>query len=362
MKNIERRNKHLSKIDSEYIELVNLLKQKIQSARRKAVLSVNRELITLYWEIGRSILEKQKKEGWGAKIIDKLSRDLSTNFPDMKGFSTRNLKYMRKFAESYPDIQIVQGVLAQLTWYHNIALLDKIYSLGERLWYARQTMENGWSRNILVIQIESDLYKRQALVPKTTNYERTLPAPQSDLAVQMLKDPYNFDFLSIGQEAQERAIEKALVNHIMKFLLELGAGFAFVGSQYRLEVGEEDYYLDLLFYHLKLQCYVAIELKTGEFKPEDAGKINFYLSALDDLVKDTKDNPSIGMILCKTKNRLTVEYALRDLSKPIGVAEYNLVRAIPKKLKAGLPTVEELEAEFGEFEETERVREPEVSK
>lgn len=339
---------NLPTIDSGYVELVNTLKQKIQLARQRAVLSVNRELVILYWEIGRSILEKQEKEGWGSKIIDRLSRDLCRSFPEMKGFSTRNLKYMQKFAVTYHDFEFVQQVAAQLPWFHNCVLIDRVKDNKERKWYIQQTIQNGWSRNILVHQIESDLYRRQALVKKTTNFDLTLWRPQSELAKETLKDPYVFDFLALGEEVREKDIENQLLKHITKFLLELGAGFAFIGNQYHVEIEGTDYYIDLLFYHLKLRCFVAIELKTGEFKPEYAGKINFYLSAIDDLLKSPQDNPSIGMILCKTKNRLTVEYALRDISKPIGVAEYKLVRAIPQKLKASLPTVEELEAEFEE--------------
>ncbi len=334
--------------DKDYVNLVNDLKNKILQAQRKAVLSVNTELIRLYWEIGMSILERQDREGWGSKIIDRLSMDLRKSFPEVKGFSPRNLKYMRKFAESYPDFKIVQEVLAQLTWYHNIALMDKLDSSSKQLWYASQTIENGWSRNVLVHQIESGLYERQAVADKTTNFGKTLPAPQSDLALQMVKDPYKFDFLTIGQEAKEKEVEKELVRHITKFLLELGSGFSFVGSQYHLEIGEEDYYIDLLFYHLKLRCFVAIELKMGDFKPEYAGKINFYLSAIDDILRHQDDNPSIGLILCKTKNKVTAEYALRDMTKPIGVSEYKLFARVPEELIKSLPSVEELEAEFEE--------------
>ncbi|MBU1262901.1 DUF1016 family protein, partial [bacterium] len=237
-------------------------------------------------------------------------------------------------------------VVTEIPWGHNVVLLEKIKGIKERLWYAEQIKLNGWSRNVLVHQIESDLYGRQAIAVKTTNFPETLPYPQSELVEQTLKDPYIFDFLTLSEEVRERDIEKQLLKHITKFLLELGSGFAFIGNQYHVEIEGTDYYIDLLFYHLKLRCYVAIELKTGEFKPEYAGKINFYLSAIDEMLKSSQDNPSIGMILCKIKNRLTVEYALKDMSKPIGVAEYKMVRAIPKKLKASLPTVEELEAEF----------------
>ncbi|MEI8295351.1 MAG: PDDEXK nuclease domain-containing protein [Alphaproteobacteria bacterium] len=262
----------------------------------------------------------------------------------MKGFSTRNLKYMRKFAEEYPDPEFVQEVLAQLTWYHNMTLLDKVPDKQNRLFYVKQATEHGWSRNIMVMQIESALHKRQGQA--ITNFKDKLPSPQSDLAHYILKDPYIFDFLSVGDEAHERAVEKALVHHMEKFLLELGAGFAFVGRQHHLEVGGQDFYIDLLFYHLKLRCFVVIELKDKDFKPEYAGKMNFYLSAVDDLIKHPSDQPSIGLILCKSKNNILAEYALRDMTKPIGLAEYNLTEALPENLQVALPTVEELEAEL----------------
>jgi predicted nuclease of restriction endonuclease-like (RecB) superfamily len=358
-----------------YPELLNSIKTRIQTAQVKAALSVNAEMISLYWEIGKMILDRQRDEGWGAKIIDKLSKDLVSEFPEMKGFSSRNLKYMRKFAEAYPNLKFanepieinspfvqqvvaqksleenspfVQGPLAQITWYHNIALMDKVKSKEERLWYAKQAIKNGWSRNILVHQIESGLYQRQVLTEKTTNYDRTLPSPQSDLAQQTLKDPYIFDFLSLGKKAKERELENELTRHITKFLLELGAGFAYVGKQYHLYVGGKDFYIDLLFYHLKLRCYVAIEIKTGDFKPEYAGKINFYLSALDDLLKHAEDNPSIGIVLCRTKNKVIAEYALRDVTKPIGLAKYKLSHIIPEELQKSLPEPEEIEKELGE--------------
>jgi predicted nuclease of restriction endonuclease-like (RecB) superfamily len=336
------------KLDAEYKSIVNELKQKIRISQQKAILSANKQLISLYWNIGSTILDMQKKEGWGAKIIESLSRDLTSAFPELKGFSTRNLKYMRKFAESYPDFQFVQEALAQIPWYHNLTLVEKVSDLNERIWYINQTIENGWSRNILVHHIESALYNRQVIESKTTNFSRTLPPLQSDFAQQVLKDPYIFDFLNIGTEAHEREIEKELVKHITKFLLELGSGFAFVGNQYHIEVAGDDFFIDLLFYHLKLRCYVAVELKAGEFKPEYAGKINFYLSALDDIVKNNEDNPSIGLVLCMNKNKVIAEYALRDMTKPIGVAEYKIIESIPEHLKTSLPTIEEIEAELEE--------------
>lgn len=331
-------------LEEDYFNLLSSLKKRIREAQVKAVTSVNKELVFLYWEIGKKILERQITEGWGSRVIDQLSHDLTKSFPEMKGFSPRNLKYMRKFAEEYPEREIVQVVLAQLTWYHNITLIEKIDSASERRWYAQQTVRNGWSRNVLVHQIELNLYQRQGRI--THNFETTLPASQSDLAQQTLKDPYIFDFLSLSNEAQEREIEKELTKHITKFLLELGTGFSFVGRQYSLEISGQDYYIDLLFYHLKLRCFVIIELKTGEFKPEYAGKLNFYLSAVDTELKHKNDNPSIGIILCKSKDKVIAEYALKDISKPIGVSEYRIVRSIPEKLKTSLPTIDELEAEL----------------
>lgn len=329
-----------------YAELLNTLKERIRASQVRAVMSVNRELVLLYWQIGQEILTRQANENWGSKVIDRLAADLRREFPDMQGFSPRNLKYMRAFAAAYRDEAFVQEVLAQITWYHNITLLDKVKGSIEREWYISETIKNGWSRNILVLQIKSDLYRRQGKA--VSNFRKTLPPPQSDLAHQVLKDPYVFDFLTLDKETHERALEKELVNHITKFLLELGAGFAFVGKQFHLEISGQDFYIDLLFYHTRLHCYVVVELKVGEFKPEYAGQINFYLSALDDLVKAPEDNPSIGIILCATKDRILAEYALRDMRKPIGVAEWKtkLTRSLPAKLKKDLPTIEEIEAEL----------------
>jgi predicted nuclease of restriction endonuclease-like (RecB) superfamily len=262
-----------------YDDFLRSLKERIRTAQLRAALSVNRELVLLYWQIGRDILNRQQHQGWGAKVIDRLAADLRNAFPDMKGFSSRNLKYMRKFAETYPDEQIVQQLAAQIPWFHNCVLLDKVKDSTEREWYLCKTLEHGWSRNVLVHQIESGLYHRQGKA--LTNFEQTLPSPQSDLAQQILKDPYNFDFLSLGEEAQERDLEKALTEHIRDFLLELGVGFAFVGSQYHLEVGGEDFYLDLLFYHLRLRCFVVIELKVGEFKPEFGSTRSIMLNKSD---------------------------------------------------------------------------------
>lgn len=329
-----------------YQSFLRDLRERIRGARVRAALAVNAELVMLYWQIGRAILDRQQRHGWGAKVIDRLSADLRHAFPDMKGFSPRNLKYMRAFAEAYLDEQFVQQVVAQIPWGHNVRILDALSEPAEREFYARQTIEYGWSRNVLIHQIESGLYKRQGKA--ITNFERTLPSPQSDLAGQLLKDPYAFDFLTLGEDALERDLERCLLDHIRQFLLELGVGFAFVGSQYHLEVGGQDFYIDLLFYHLRLRCYVVIDLKVSEFQPEFAGKMNFYLSAVDERLRHDDDQPSIGIILCKTKNKVIVEYTLRDTNKPMGVSTYQLTESLPKRLKGNLPSVEEFEAELGE--------------
>jgi len=328
-----------------YGELLENLKSRIRTARVQAALAVNRELVLLYWDIGRSILERQQQEGWGAKVIERLADDLRREFPDMKGLSRANLFYMRAFAEAYPDREFVQQVAGQLPWFHNVTVLTKVKDPSERKWYLRACVEHGWSRAVLLHQIESKLYERQGKA--ITNFERTLPAPQSDLARSLLKDPYVFDFLSLGPEVQERDLERALLNHLRDFLLELGKGFAFVGKQYRLDVGGEEFSIDLLFYQLRLRCFVVIDLKIGEFKPEYAGKMNFYLSAVDDLLRHPDDRPSIGLILCKRQNRLVAEYAFRDMNKPMGVATYRLTEALPADLQEHLPSIEELQKELG---------------
>lgn len=328
-----------------YPEFFADLKARIRSAQVRAALSVNRELVLLYWQIGKSILARQEEEGWGAKVIARLSRDLSREFPEVKGFSTRNLKYMRAFAVAYSDETFVQQVAAQIPWFHNCVILDKLADMEEREWYIHQTIHGGWSRNVLVHQIESGLFYRQGSA--VTNLRETLPAPQSELAQQILKDPYNFDFLSLGPEFSERDLHQSLLTHLRDFLLELGVGFAFVGSEYHIEVGDQDFYPDLLFYHTRLHCYVVIELKIGNFVPEYAGKLNFYLSAVDDLLRsEPHDQPSVGILLCKTRNRVIAEYALRDMNKPMGVSTYQLIHALPDQMKGSLPTIEELEKEL----------------
>jgi predicted nuclease of restriction endonuclease-like (RecB) superfamily len=329
-------------IPAEYGPFLEELKERIRSAQVRAVVAVNRELVLLYWNIGRRILAAQQAQGWGTKVVERLAADLRSEFPNMKGFSPRNLKYMRAFAEAWQEEELLQEALAKLTWSHNITLLEKLPSRELRLWYAGHAVEYGWSLNVLVHQIESRLFERQG--KSITNFQRLLPAPQSDLAHQLLKDPYNFEFLTLQKDAEERELEKGLVAHIRKFLLELGAGFAFVGNQYHLEVGGEDFYIDLLFYHLKLRCYVVIELKTGKFLPEYAGKLNFYLAVVDDLVRHKDDAPTIGLILCKDKNHVVAEYALRGTTAPMGVSAYQIMEAI----KGSLPTVEEIEQELSE--------------
>lgn len=326
--------------NNEYFEIVESIKSEIKGAQYTAIVNVNRELIMLYHNIGKVI---NKYKSWGNKFIDNLAADIKRSFPNTTGYSVRNLKYMAKFAELYPDEEIVQVPLAQITWYHNIALMDKVKDTKVALWYAEQTANYGWSRNVLVHQIESELYERQVLVDKVTNFEKCLAPSQSELAVQTMKDPYIFDFISFKEDMVERDIEQALVQDITKLLLELGTGFAFLGNQYHLNVGGDDFYIDLLFYNLNLRCYVVIELKTGEFKPEYAGQLNFYLSAVDGILKKGSDNSSIGLLLCKSKNNLVAEYALKDMSKPIGVSEYKITSSLPKNLEKQLPSVEDIQ-------------------
>lgn len=335
---------------SGYHTLLREIKAKVKSAQLKAATAVNRELILLYWEIGSSVLKKQAIEGWGAKTIERLAKDLTSSFPGMKGFSFRNIKYMVQFAKEYQDLQIGQQLVAQIPWGHSILLLDKVRDRELRIWYVKKTIENGWSRSALLHWIDSDLHTRQGRAP--TNFSGTLPSPQSDLAQETIKDPYNFDFLTIRERFDERELEASLVEHIQRFLVELGHGFAFVGRQYPIKAGEKDMYIDLLFYHLKLRCYVVVELKAREFESGDAGQMSVYLSAVDDQLRHEGDKPSIGMILCKTKDNVFVEYALRNFNRPIGVAEYEtkLVGTLPKEFKSSLPTVEELEEEFGRDE------------
>ena len=336
--------KQPSSLPDNYEAFVRGLKERIRTAQIKAALAVNKELVMLYWQLGREILQRQEQEGWGAKVIDQLSKDLKREFPDNTGFSPRNLKYMRAFAEAWRDEAIVQQVVAQIPWGHNVRLLDMVKDQEERLWYAQQTIENGWSRNVLVLQIESGLIHRSGQA--VTNFSRTLPSPQSDLAQSLLKDPYNLEFLTISKDAQERELERALVNHIRDFLLELGMGFAFLGNQYPIEVDGREFRLDLLFYHVKLHSYIVVELKMGEFEPEHSGKMNFYVAAVDNILRSPNDNRTIGIILCRSKSKTIVEYSLQGMEGPIGVSAFTL----PAPLNENLPTVEQLEMELNAVE------------
>jgi len=330
----------------DYQTTLTNLKERIANERLRVTLSANAAMVLLYWDIGQTILERQEQQGWGAKIIDCLSEDLKEAFPEMNGFSPRNLKYMRRFAQEWPRREIVQEALAQITWYHNLALLEKCNEPDTRLWYARKTVENGWSRNVLTLQIESRLHERQGKA--TNNFALTMPPLDSDMATQVFKDPYLFDFLGTADTRKEREVEQALVDHVQKFLLELGAGFAFVGRQVLLEVGDQDFRLDLLFYHLKLRCYVVIELKAVPFDPGFTGTLNLYLSAVDDLLRHPDDKSTIGLLLCKSKNDLVVEYALDGYRRPMGVAQWErqLTQSLPDDLKGSLPTIEEIEKEL----------------
>lgn len=328
-----------------YTDWLRDLKSRIHSAQQRSALAVNRELVSLYWQIGRDILARQASQGWGAKVIERLAHDLRTAFPEMKGFSRANLMYMRAFAEAWPDAEIVQQAVGQLPWGHNLVLLSKLKNPAERQWYAAKTIEHNWSRHVLVMQIETRLLERNGAA--VTNFEASLPRPQSDLARESLKDPYRFDFLGLTEEAQERDVEQALVKHVTDFLLELGAGFAFVGRQVVLDVGGDEFFIDLLFYHLKLRCYVVIELKGGKFKPEHLGQLSFYLTAMDRQVKSEHDNPTIGLLLCKSKNKIVAEYALCDKTQPMGIAEYKLLESLPAELQNSLPSIEQIERELG---------------
>lgn len=334
----------LTEPPSGYADWLADLKTRIHSAQQRAALAVNRELVRLYWQIGQDILARQAAQGWGAKVIDRLSQDLRLAFPEMKGFSRANLMYMRAFAAAWPDEKIVQQAVGQLPWGHNLVLLSQLKDPAQRLAYAESAIQHGWSRNVLNIHIETRLLERSGKA--VSNFSTTLPAPQSDLARESLKDPYRFDFLGLSREAGERAIENALVKHVTEFLLELGAGFAFVGRQVLLDVGGDEFFIDLLFYHLKLRCYVVIELKGGKFKPEHLGQLSFYLTAVDEQIKHPQDNPTIGLLLCKSKNKVVAEYALRQNTQPLGVAEYKLIESLPPELATDLPSIEQIEQEL----------------
>jgi predicted nuclease of restriction endonuclease-like (RecB) superfamily len=334
--------------DSDYFQILENVKAQIQNAQYRAALGANREQIVLFWNIGRVIVENSS---YGNKFIENLARDIRHDFPEAKGYSVRNLQYMKKFAELMPDLEKVQTLSALLTWSHNKALFDKTGTLEEYLWYAAQTIENGWSLSSLEYYLDTKTYQRQALGEKTANYAALLPKPQSNLATETLKNPYVFDFVEQREGIIEREIERELIANIAKTIMELGTGFAFIGNQYHLEVSGKDYYLDLLFYNTKLRCYIVIELKNTEFKPEHAGKLNFYLSAVDDVLRHEHDNPSIGILLCKERDRLTAEYALRDINKPIGVSEYRLSDFVPQELADTLPSAEDIEKRImGKYE------------
>ena len=343
--------KNVSKVlhlDTEYVHFFNELKIKLKTAQIRAALSVNIEQIYFYWEMGKSIIYYQKTKVWGSKFLEQLSRDLRNEFPEMQGFSVTNLKRMRLFAEEYPDLEKGAQSVHQLPWSFIVVLLHKIKDPKKREWYVQQTLKQGWSRTILEMQIESSLFERQADTKKIENFEKYLPRPQSDLARELLKDPYKFDFLTIQEESYEREVENALIHHIRDFLLELGQGFAFVGSQVPLTFEDQEFFVDLLFYHLDLQSYVVIELKATKFKPEHTGQLGFYLAAVDDQLRKEHDNRTIGILLCKTKDKIVAEYALRNINAPIGVSEYVLSNSLPKELKTKLPSIEEIEAELNE--------------
>ena len=343
-----------SEMPDNYAHLLKELKQRITTERLRVAITANAAMILLYWDIGQAILHRQKREGWGAKIVDRLSADLCEAFPDMQGLSPRNLKNMRKFAEAWPEREFVQRTVAQIPWRSNLALLDKLETRETRLWYAGKAIENGWSRDLLVLQIEAEAHQREGKA--VNNFALTLPPADSDMALQVFKDPYLFDFLGTADPRREREIEQGLVDHVQKFLLELGNGFAFVGRQVHLEFVSKDYYIDLLFYHLKLRCYIAVELKAVPFDPAFVGKFNMYLSAVDDLLRHPDDKPTIGLLLCKGKDRLIAEYALRDFRKPIGVADWEtkIVTRLPKDLQGSLPTIKEIEKELADVAKVER--------
>jgi len=334
-----------------YAKFITSLKAKIRAAQIKGAIAVNKELIKLYWEIGKEIIEKQEQEGWGSNVLERVAKDLQNDFPGVEGFSRRNMFRMRAFYQAYKKVpqavaQLDNLPVFSIPWGHNALILEKIKDTAERLWYASKAIEHGWSRSMLTVWIENSLYKREGKA--ITNFKTSIPTPQSDLAQQSLKDPYVFDFLTLHKDHSESELEEGLVNHIQKFLIELGQGFAFVGQQYPIKAGKKDLYIDLLFYHLILRCYIVVELKASEFDSRDAGQMSAYLSAVDDQLRHKDEQPTIGIILCKTKDNVFAEYVLRNFNRPIGVAgfEVKLVEKLPKELKSSLPTVEEIEAEL----------------
>ena len=353
--------KNALQLPTGYPEFLQELKTRIRGAQIRAAFAVNRELILLYWSVGRDILVRQQAEGWGTKVIDRLAKDLQTEFPGVEGFSPRSLKYMRSFAEAWTEEPIVQQLAAQLPWGHHMVLLDRLKDQPAREWYLKAAVEHGWSRNVLVHHISAQLQERQGKA--LTNFSRTLPPEDSDLAEQILKDPYNFDFLTLASTAKERELERGLLTHLRDLLLELGRGFAFVGSQVPLEVGGRSFYIDLLFYHLRLHCYFVIELKAVEFEPEHAGKLNFYISAVDEIMRTPVDGPTIGLLLCESRSGPVVEYALQNIAQPIGVSTYRVTRELPAPIREEVPTVEDLEEVVtklrGEMETLRRERQDE---
>jgi predicted nuclease of restriction endonuclease-like (RecB) superfamily len=387
-------------MDTEYLKLINTIKQKVRDAQLKSVVAANSQMLLLYWHLGNYILENQLKEGWGTKIIPLISKDLKKEFPNIKGFSERNLFYIKQFSQTYSipviryfieigkqiknttgisqqvvaqllipeneNFEIMQQAVAQLNeqekenlflqtiiakiqWSHHIVLMDKESGLGKRIWYMLNTLEHGISRNILAMQIESKLFERQIKAKKVTNFEKTLPPAQSDFANYLLKDPYIFDFVQAREKADERNIEEQLANHITRFLLELGQGFAFIGRQVHFKVGESDFYADLLFYHIKLHCYIVVELKVRTFEPGDASQLNFYINLINDKLKTENDNNTIGLLLCKGKSEIIAEYSIKGYTNPIGVSDYQLSKAIPDELKSSLPQIEDIQNEFKEI-------------
>ena len=345
---------------AEYQEWLSSIKQRIVSVRLRMALAASRELIQFYWDLGALIAEKQAQSQWGDKLIAQLSADLHKAFPDIKGLSASNLKYCLRFFQFYAcgqglptpeqtQVLFGQQPVDQIPWGHNIQIFTKCQSVEEARFYIAQTLDQGWSRDVLALQLKSNLYARAGKA--VSNFARTLPVPQSDLAQQTLKDPYTFDFMAMTAPYNELDVERQLTQHITQFLLELGKGFAFIGRQYHLEIAGNDYYIDLLFYHVTLKCYVVVELKNRKFIPEYAGKLNFYLSAVDSLLKRSDDQPTIGLLLCRDKNNIEVEFALRDMNKPMGVSEYTLVDALPDNLKGALPTVEEIESDLQQLQQ-----------
>ena len=350
-KTISEKKENKAVSTKEYVQFLVEIKKAIKTAQVKAIFAVNRELLKLYWFIGHAIVNKQKEYEWGSNVIEKLAKDLQNEFPGLSGFSRTNVFNMRAFYLAYEKVQQAAGQLEELPffnipWWHNIILIAKLKDYEQRLWYAQKAIEHGWSRSMLEHWIKSDLYRRDGKA--ITNFQKRLPVPDSDIAQQSFKDPYLFDFLTLKDNHREHDLEQGLMDNVEKLLLEMGKGFALIGRQYHLEVDGDDYYIDLLFFHVKLKCYVVVELKARAFDSRDIGQLNFYLSAVDDLVRDPEHNPTIGLLLCKTKKNFTAEYALRGINRPIGVAEYELeiIKKLPKALKSDLPTIEEIESEF----------------